>query len=1046
VATLIVLFPALALADEPFPKPSSPTFQTEVPAALLARLRAQYIPEETKTSEVSESDKIRRYEAILHEGGRAERQYAQAANLHEVQQLMLAAAKGLATLEGTPEARQLVFEIARRLANSSAPPEGRVVAEMLLMRARIDELAEWPSEAADEVAAFAARYRGTRGESMALMVAAQLCRIAVVDAARHTYLRQLSEKHFGDLGVNEFLEAEGVNLYLGRLMTARLVRLNGSALELPRDMLGKFTVLHFWTMEKSDPAGRGANGLFDFMPLYQFLRDVNVTFVGVNLNTDRVRVVQSVGDRGDGMDGIQTCSGLGAKDPTFLRYRPSALPAYWLVGPDGCTISNNYARGEQQPWPPYSNGVRRAVATLGQMAMRMPCYRSGEFLLDLPRALPNAPPGTDDVPAERLDELCRKVRCPPALGLDKEKKAAIFAEVLELGRSIEQKYPRAANLPVVCSAMLVAARWLATEKGDKASAKQAQELAARILESKAEGPARLLADYVRVSGELASGGIFREESARRIDALVQRYARSEWGWEAAVLGVVLAIECGDENTRAMLVAELRGYVDRCPKVRGFLRDLCNVNVDARTTLVQPSPLLGAMEPREVRGEFPLLGGGILRMEDLKGKLVLIHFWSVACPTVHQLTAAGRKTVGAAPDPSLDLVVVGVNLDRSRDEVEKYLKQHGDCPGWIQVFSGLGQDDPLARELDIYGLPRTVLLDRKGTIYRWGYPGQMGSVNFPMLAASTKSRPDLVGAGGKAGKASAAVNPLPGEISLDLGGKIAMRLALIPAGEFRMGSLPTDQGHFDDEKPQRQRELTKPFYMGVHHVTRGQFAAFVQQTNYKTEAEQTGWALLQNGTGNGAWQKVEGACWRKPGFDQEDNHPVVCVSWNDAVAFCNWLGRTSRKTVGLPTEARWEYACRAGTDTVYFWGKKLDAGIGWCNAADRSAAKKLSDLTIFPWDDGYPFTSPSGKFKANAFGLCDMAGNVWQWCADWYDQDYLKEPEPRADPTGPPSGTYRVTRGGSWHSGPNYCRSAVRRKESPIARTNILGFRVVVEAP
>ena len=213
--------------------------------------------------------------------------------------------------------------------------------------------------------------------------------------------------------------------------------------------------------------------------------------------------------------------------------------------------------------------------------------------------------------------------------------------------------------------------------------------------------------------------------------------------------------------------------------------------------------------------------------------------------------------------------------------------------------------------------------------------------------------------------------LPKEISLDLGGKVAMKLVLIPAGEYRMGSQQTAKRHFDDEEPQRRRDLTKPFYMGVHHVTRGQFAAFVQQTNYKTEVEQEGWALAWNGT----WQKVAGASWRKCGFDQDDNHPVVCVSWNDAVEFCKWLGRTSGRTVCLPTEARWEYACRAGTDTIYPWGSRPEEGNGWCNAADQSAAKKFPGSTTFEWDDGYVFTSPSGKFKANAFGLYDMTGNA-----------------------------------------------------------------------
>ncbi|MEI8371582.1 MAG: SUMF1/EgtB/PvdO family nonheme iron enzyme [Planctomycetota bacterium] len=1004
-----------------------PASQTEVPAALLVRLRAQYIPEETKTPNVSENDKVHRYEAILREGRWAERQYAQAANLYEVRELMMAAAKGLATLEGSAEARQLVSEIASRIANSSAPPESRVMAEMLFVRGRINELADYPAEAADELAAFVARYRGTSGEPKAMVGAAEFCRMAGTPT-RSDYLQQLSEKHVSAPGVIEFLEAEHINPFPGRLMNARLVCLDGSVLTLPRDTLGKFTVVHFWSMAKSGLVERAAKGVVSLWPQYKPFRAAGVEFVGVNLDSDRTRVARFIRDECVGVDWPQTCSGLGLNDPTFRKYRVQTLPAYWLIGPDGRVISDNY-HGGVQPWSQFCNTVRDIMGQIRETAIRMPYYRSGEFLLPSPSVRGVVGEGAAEVPAEQLNELRRKVLLPPALGLSKDRKAAALREALELGRTIEKNHPRAANLPVVWNAMLVAARWLATETPDKtpdkALAKQAQAIAARILQSKAEGPSRLLADYVRASGELAAGEFSRQESAQRIDAFVENYAHGKLNWAAGVLGVVLAMECGDEDTRVALVAELGGYVDQCPKVRGFLRDFCDVNVDAQTTQVEPSLPFGGAVPREVRGELPKLDGGTLRLVDLKGKLVMIHFWSIACPAF--ATPEMRSGQGMAPDPNQDMIVIGVNLDRSREKVEKYLKQHDEYKGWIHVFSGLGQDDSLARELDIYDMPRSVFLGRNGTIYRWGRPARMGSMDYRNMSSLSKPRP---ASGGTT------------EISLDLGGKVAMKFALIPAGSVWMGSPPNGKGCFDDEVPQRHRYFAKPFYMGVHHVTRSQFAAFVQQTNYKTEAEQEGWALVWNG----GWQKVEGASWRKCGFDQNDDHPVVCVSWNDAVEFCNWLGRTSGKTVRLPTEARWEYACRAGTETIYPWGCRPEQGIGWCNAADRTAAKKFPGWLAFDWDDGHVFTSPVGKFKANAFGLYDMTGNAWQWSADWYDPELLKPKGPLTDTTGPGGGTYHVARGGSWQSGPNYCRSAVRRMEASATRTNMLGFRVVVETP
>jgi formylglycine-generating enzyme required for sulfatase activity len=777
------------------------------------------------------------------------------------------------------------------------------------------------------------------------------------------------------------------------------------------------------------------------------------------------------------MDWPQTCSGLGLKDPMFQRFFTVTLPAYWLVGPDGRVTANTYhGRGGQQ-MSSFSSSVHKIMVQFAELAVRMPYYRSGEFLLDLPKPAQAAPPGAADVPGGQLDELCRKAICPPAPGLGKDKQAAAFRETLELARAIEQKYPQAANLPVVRCAMLVAARWLATETPDKAIAKQAQEIASRILESKAQGPPRLLAEYVRASGELAGDGISREESARRIKAFVKEYAGGDLNWPAGVFGVMLATECGDEETRLALVDELGGQVDGHPKVRGFLRDYCNENVDARTAQGQLKSAPEGPTPLEVRGKLPLLGGGTLRLEDLKGKMVVIQFWSTAFPAISpELIAANTRLdrttktprvvlpADLSPDPRYDMVIVGVNLDRSRDDVEKYLKQHSEYKDWVHVFSGLGPDDPLARELDIYGAPRSVLLDREGKIYQWGFPGQVSSgimyrvfapqpnpsPNPPPMPLPSRRESKTASGGDAPGKAAPAETPvadLPKEISLDLGGKIAMKLALVPPGAFRFGSPSSNKKDLDDEQPQQWRYLTRPFYMGVRHVTRGEFAAFVRQANYKTEAEREGWALLWNG----GWQKVEGASWRNCGFDQGDDHPVVCVSFNDAVEFCNWLGRTSGKAVRLPTETRWEYACRAGTVTPYPWGARAEDGNGWCNAADRSAARAAGDkvlpcLATFDWDDGYVNTSPVGKFKANALGLYDMTGNAWQWCSDWYGSYTTRQRSGYVDPPGPASGTYRVTRGGSWNSGSDYCRSAVRRQEPPAASTNTVGFRIAMDTP
>ena len=230
------------------------------------------------------------------------------------------------------------------------------------------------------------------------------------------------------------------------------------------------------------------------------------------------------------------------------------------------------------------------------------------------------------------------------------------------------------------------------------------------------------------------------------------------------------------------------------------------------------------------------------------------------------------------------------------------------------------------------------------------------------------------------------------------------------------------------------------------MTVDQFAAFVEDSGYKTDAEKDGWSFgFEIKDGKITASKVNGCSWRNPTFDQKGDHPVVQVSWNDAKAFCDWLSKKSGKTVVLPTEAQWEYACRAGTKTAYPWGDNPDDGKSWANCSDQSLKKKIPNevgWAFFSWDDGYVFTSPVGSFKANAFGLYDMIGNALQWCQDRYG-DYEKGAA--TDPTGADTGGPRVLRGGSWLNNPWYCRSARRLRLNPDYPDVINGFRVAVPA-
>jgi len=284
-----------------------------------------------------------------------------------------------------------------------------------------------------------------------------------------------------------------------------------------------------------------------------------------------------------------------------------------------------------------------------------------------------------------------------------------------------------------------------------------------------------------------------------------------------------------------------------------------------------------------------------------------------------------------------------------------------------------------------------------------------------------------------------------ELILDLGEDVSMKLVAIPAGKFLMGSPETEHGRVAGEI-QHEVTISKPFHMGNTPVTVDQFAAFVNDSRYRTDAEKDGGSFgFEIKDGISVDKLVNGCSWRNACIAQEGDHPVVHVTMNDAQAFCAWLAKKSGKTVGLPTEAQWEYACRAGTTTAYPWGDNPDAGKGWANCADQSLRQKMPNqyeaTGFFNWDDGYAFTSPVGIYKANGFGLYDMIGNVGQMCADRfgkYGQGAV------TDPTGPETGGFQVLRGGCWMYPPELCRSASRRdNDGTYIRHDYIGFRVIV---
>ena len=236
----------------------------------------------------------------------------------------------------------------------------------------------------------------------------------------------------------------------------------------------------------------------------------------------------------------------------------------------------------------------------------------------------------------------------------------------------------------------------------------------------------------------------------------------------------------------------------------------------------------------------------------------------------------------------------------------------------------------------------------------------------------------------------------------------------------MGS-PADEAGRNDNETQHEVILTRPFYIQTTPVTLKQWRSFTRRSGYRSDAEQRGGAWVWTGR---EWQKRPGLYWQSPGFGQTDQHPVVCISWNDVQAMIEWLNRQEGREYRLPTEAQWEYACRAGTNERFGFdppGASLDQYAWYWHSADKK-------------------THPVAQKKANAWNLYDMHGNVWEWCQDWYG-DYPRNAQ--TDPQGPTSGAHRIWRGGSWSSSADNCRAAKRRWAEPAFRYFGLGFRLVL---
>ena len=263
---------------------------------------------------------------------------------------------------------------------------------------------------------------------------------------------------------------------------------------------------------------------------------------------------------------------------------------------------------------------------------------------------------------------------------------------------------------------------------------------------------------------------------------------------------------------------------------------------------------------------------------------------------------------------------------------------------------------------------------------------------------------------------------------------------------------------DGESPAHEVEISA-FRVGRYPVTVREFGQFISATSHISTAEEEGWSFVFGGllpdnfdetrgvAGATWWRQVHGANWRQPFGQQsqaEDDHPVTHVSWYDAQKYCQWASEQANDTIRLLTEAEWEKAARGDLEGVHFpWGSEREPG----------GEHRMNVFQgVFPAEnsgaDGWKGTSPVGFYPPNGYGLCDVTGNVWEWCADWFDPNFYRN-SPRSSPSGPTTGSARVIRGGSYLCHESYCwryRVDARSSNTPESTTGNMGFRVALEMP
>ena len=408
----------------------------------------------------------------------------------------------------------------------------------------------------------------------------------------------------------------------------------------------------------------------------------------------------------------------------------------------------------------------------------------------------------------------------------------------------------------------------------------------------------------------------------------------------------------------------------------------------------------------------------------------------------QSAAPGTEAV---PVPGLETMEASLGLERAdRRLIQLGLMAQGFDPGPVDGMFGRGTRSAIGRWQASLGEELTGYLDA-GSARALLQAGQERQVEIARLQKEKEEQRRIQIQAEKRIQEQAAAPvqqpPLhPGTVFRDC--PDCPEMVVVPYGSFLMGS--PRNGKWDaDERPQHRVHIGTSFAVGAHEVTRGEFARFVDATRYSVADA----CYVKNDdarAGGRKWVEREGYTWRNPGFHQTDRHPVVCVSWDDARAYVEWLSRITGHHYRLLSEAEWEYVARAGTQSARYWGDSTWQQCQHANGADAGAGLPHA----VECSDGHARTSPVGQYGKNNFGLHDTLGNVWEWTQDCWHDEYRGAPlDGRPwERAGRGNCNFRVPRGGAWATRPDSIRTAFRNRMPPNMRHSTFGFRVARTSP